>query len=178
MDSHYKRSIRLHVGVGFSDYKYIIVNIRCGPMASDKVWKYVINWESVLYKVYIAMGCERAVGLHVPVREELWPSDEPKRDVCIFVTDVRDVLKRQILDNFRDICCAGRLDLATSGKSELRWNITNRFVYPHCYPRLRWLCSTNIAYLCCCRQSGGLCLINIECCRGCCQLCQLRSIKI
>jgi hypothetical protein len=43
------------VGVGFSNYKYRIVNIRCGPMASDKVWKYVINWESVLYKVYIAM---------------------------------------------------------------------------------------------------------------------------
>jgi hypothetical protein len=56
MDSYYKRSIRLRVRVGFSDYEYIIVNIMCGQMTSDKVWKYVINWESVLYKVYIVMA--------------------------------------------------------------------------------------------------------------------------
>jgi hypothetical protein len=217
MDSYYRRLIRLHVRVGLGGYKYIIVNIMYGQMTSDKVWNYVINWESVLYNVYIAMEggeiewggknvmmserwrctvekgggggrkqvirtglvrCERVTGLHVPVREELWLSDEPKRDVCIFVTDVRDVLKRQIMDHFRNICCAGRLDLSKSGKSDLQWNITNRFVYLHCYPQARWLCSTNIEYLRCCRQSWWLCLTNIECCRVCRQLCQLISIKI
>jgi hypothetical protein len=122
--------------------------------------------------------CERAVGLHVPVREKLWPSDEPKRDVRIFVNDVCDDLIRQILDHFRDTCCEGRLDLVTSYKSDLPWNITNRFVDTCCYVRIRWWRLTNNAYLCYYLQLGGLCLIitNISC-RGCCQLSQLRYIK-
>jgi hypothetical protein len=122
--------------------------------------------------------CERVIRLHVPVQEELWLSDEPKRDVCIFVTDVCDVLTRRIMDHFRNICCTGRSDPEKSGRSDLRWSITNRFVYLHCYPRLRWLCLTNIEYLRCRLQSWWLCLISIECCRSRCQLCQSSSTKI
>ncbi len=105
---------------------------------------------------------ERVSRLHVPVREELWLSDEPERDVYIFVTVVREVVKRQTMDHFRNICCAGSLDLAKSGRTDLRWNITNRFVYLHCYLQSCWLSLTKFAYLRCCRQLCRLRLIKIR----------------
>jgi hypothetical protein len=106
--------------------------------------------------------CERVIRLHVPVQKELWLSDEPKRDVCIFVTVLCDVLKRRIMDHFRNICCTGRSDLAKSGKSDLRWSITSRFVYIHCFPRLQCLYLTDIEHLRSRRQTWLLCLISIE----------------
>ncbi len=121
------------------------------------------------------MRRERAEGLHVPVREKLWISDEPKRDVRMFVNDVCDDLIRQSLDHFRDTCCGDRVDLVTSYKSDLPWNVTNRFVDKCCYVRICWWCLTNNVYV---RYYLQLCSIitNISC-RGCCQLSQLSYIK-
>jgi hypothetical protein len=106
--------------------------------------------------------CERVIRLHVPVLKELWLSDEPKRNVCIFVTVLCDVLKRRTMVHFRNTCCTGRSDLAKSGKSELRWSISNRFVYIRCCTRIhcQYLTKTEHRYFC--RHTCLLCLISIE----------------
>ncbi len=124
------------------------------------------------------MQLELAEWLHVPVREKLWLSDEPKRDVCNFVNDVCDDLIRQSLDHFRDTCYGDRIDLVTSYKFDLPRNITNRFVDTCCYLRICWWSFTNNVYVRHLLQSGGLCSITTDIsCSGCCQSSQLSDIK-
>ncbi len=91
------------------------------------------------------MRCERVTRLHVPVLKELWLSDEPKRNVCIFVTVECDILKRRTMVHFRYTCTC-RSDWAKSGNSELRWSISSRFVYIHFYTRMHCQYLTEIKY--------------------------------
>jgi hypothetical protein len=121
---------------------------------------------------------ERAGWPHVPVREKLWLSDEPKRNVCNFVNDVCDDLIRQSLDHFRNTCCGDRIDLETSYKSDLPWDCATRFVDTCCYTRICCWSFKNNVYVCHLLQLGGLCSITLDVsCSGCCQSSQLSDIK-
>jgi hypothetical protein len=124
------------------------------------------------------MRRERAGWLHVPVREKLWQSDEPKRNVCNFVNDVCDDLIRQSLVHFRDICCGDRIVLDTSYKSELPRDFTTRFVDMCCYTRICCIRFENNFYACYLLQMGSLCQITLDISySGCCQTRQLSDIE-
>jgi hypothetical protein len=122
---------------------------------------------------------ERAEGLHVPVREKLWLSDEPKRNVCNFVNDICDNLIRQSLDHFRDTCCGDRIAPVTSYIFDLPRNDTTRFVNTCCYLMTREWNFTNSVYVYQLLHLRGKRLIaNAVRCSGCRQTSQLSDIKI